>query len=1276
MPPLPGNELAKFLSGITSYFKSSDHAEDHNDESHATARSEELDNVVEPSGASMKKRTREAHEEESQKTKKQRKFSEEEGKYFGKYDKPTPKDAVKVTVPTNELLGEEIAVHHPERPAKIVRATKPVAGAHKTKNTLNNTQPGRNGGPRSSVYAQFKPPVKAARPVTRVPPTETIGDGFNDLKSTRATASKRRATNGASQASTAKKTIDITGDSDEFTMGEVEAVNGNRISNDSQNSVIELGSSRSRSPPKSGYFVPQEMRHVNQSTNPQPAKKRRHNPSAQGSAYNESHSQMRPSSRQTNHSAEINDLNTPASRFSKAPEPRSQKDRKHGVPEIDLGKGTAVSDIKAARDVKLLKGAMNAFSPPGYTKHHARGLPEGRNMEESITVSTHARRHTEAPPEKRTLAEEIMQEEEQRLSAKFHRAPNSPPAPARQQHQQQQQPRRKAMLISSGNGGSNAVEDSPDQLQTTSPNLSRRSADRHSSISVTRESPRQHSPSDIKATKFTSRTTKSSSVSQPSLKAKKLSNHTGDPPTRIPVTRIYCRGCPAESREGHQVELVWCESEALFVLEKNGSPLQVLGRDEIMSIGQHEASTWHYNQESTKVVLQGSQSVGRSNGWIVLQFPDIASRNECADHLAIASRDTMKIKHETPSARMDTMFELKAGIVQADTERYGVKVVLEVGAAQQHETDQAARRKKHRPSSEERITYEQPDGGSSSHVSARQRLLGSDTTSPYFSGHDHQPRKSTRQSKVVVQRSPSPDPVAERWTQINPQTPWHQSVMYPATGARRITVDFQDLERLDEGEFLNDNIVGYALRRIEENMAPEHKSKVHFFNSYFFTSLTSKNGRKTFNYESVKKWTKQKDLFDIPYVVVPINENFHWYLAIICNLPSLKRKSAALDDRTSDAVATPSTSQQASARPSPIRDPVVPDSQDVDDDDKPDAQAMESLSIESERTSREGSDVIAFGEDGKVVNNSPDRPVQAKGGKKSKKRTAPALPKYPTDKPIIITLDSFGQAHTGQVASLKDYVAAEAMEKRGMEVGREDMKGMTATGVPLQQNFCDCGLYLVGYVAEFAKDPEGFVNKVLTRQLDGQSDFAAFNPSKKRDEIRADLIRLHDVQDAERLALKKAKKDGRTKGPVTAVTDASTLVASPGPRSSPGHAAIKSSTVEQSAQAPMTTAIEAPSALSADASDNDEMASGMPRALPSIGQPKKAKRSATPHTKFEDGEMVDNYDDDDATEHRPKEMRKVLSPQLDGLSTILKDGPLAVPPHAHEKSPGSQKLSS
>ncbi|KXL47625.1 hypothetical protein M433DRAFT_32553, partial [Acidomyces richmondensis BFW] len=65
-------------------------------------------------------------------------------------------------------------------------------------------------------------------------------------------------------------------------------------------------------------------------------------------------------------------------------------------------------------------------------------------------------------------------------------------------------------------------------------------------------------------------------------------------------------------------------------------------------------------------------------------------------------------------------------------------------------------------------------------------------------------------------------------------------VFYPAQGLRRVTVDFDDLTRLDEGEFLNDSIVSFALRQIEENMAPEFKEQVHFFNSFFYSSLSTK----------------------------------------------------------------------------------------------------------------------------------------------------------------------------------------------------------------------------------------------------------------------------------------------------------------------------------------------------------------------------------------------------------------------------------------------------
>lgn len=36
-------------------------------------------------------------------------------------------------------------------------------------------------------------------------------------------------------------------------------------------------------------------------------------------------------------------------------------------------------------------------------------------------------------------------------------------------------------------------------------------------------------------------------------------------------------------------------------------------------------------------------------------------------------------------------------------------------------------------------------------------------------------------------------------------------------------------------------------------------------------------------YQSVRKWTSKFDLFQKKYIIVPINEHLHWYLAIICN---------------------------------------------------------------------------------------------------------------------------------------------------------------------------------------------------------------------------------------------------------------------------------------------------------------------------------------------------------------------------------------------------------
>lgn len=37
-------------------------------------------------------------------------------------------------------------------------------------------------------------------------------------------------------------------------------------------------------------------------------------------------------------------------------------------------------------------------------------------------------------------------------------------------------------------------------------------------------------------------------------------------------------------------------------------------------------------------------------------------------------------------------------------------------------------------------------------------------------------------------------------------------LLYPATGRGRTTVEYEDLDRLEEGEFLNDNILNFCLK--------------------------------------------------------------------------------------------------------------------------------------------------------------------------------------------------------------------------------------------------------------------------------------------------------------------------------------------------------------------------------------------------------------------------------------------------------------------------------
>ncbi|GLB38240.1 hypothetical protein LshimejAT787_0501050 [Lyophyllum shimeji] len=132
------------------------------------------------------------------------------------------------------------------------------------------------------------------------------------------------------------------------------------------------------------------------------------------------------------------------------------------------------------------------------------------------------------------------------------------------------------------------------------------------------------------------------------------------------------------------------------------------------------------------------------------------------------------------------------------------------------------------------------------------------------------PRRSTRRQKSPTrQRSPTLDPD-------------EVILCYPQGVPGAVNITNADYKRLQPGEFLNDTLIEFGLklwlRRLEESN-PELASQIHVFSSFFYKKLNRKNADE--GYESVRKWTSKIDLFRKKYIIIPINENFHWYLVII-----------------------------------------------------------------------------------------------------------------------------------------------------------------------------------------------------------------------------------------------------------------------------------------------------------------------------------------------------------------------------------------------------------
>ncbi|KAI5988964.1 hypothetical protein EDD15DRAFT_2285488 [Pisolithus albus] len=185
-----------------------------------------------------------------------------------------------------------------------------------------------------------------------------------------------------------------------------------------------------------------------------------------------------------------------------------------------------------------------------------------------------------------------------------------------------------------------------------------------------------------------------------------------------------------------------------------------------------------------------------------------------------------------------------------------------------------AKRRRHETA---RVSSRSGRSSTPSSSSARTRISAPSSRPPESKTSQHELRRSMRQ--LAAQSAKSTPPLAP------PQSFVEQDelvLMYPPGGPGALNIMRSDLKRLEPEEYLNDTLIEFGLKLWLSELRekdPLLADQIHVFSSFFYKKLNMKNAEE--GYQSVRKWTAKVDLFSKKYIIVPINENLHWYLAII-----------------------------------------------------------------------------------------------------------------------------------------------------------------------------------------------------------------------------------------------------------------------------------------------------------------------------------------------------------------------------------------------------------
>ena len=311
-----------------------------------------------------------------------------------------------------------------------------------------------------------------------------------------------------------------------------------------------------------------------------------------------------------------------------------------------------------------------------------------------------------------------------------------------------------------------------------------------------------------------------------------------------------------------------------------------------------------------------------------------------------------------------------------------------------------------------------------------------------------------------------------------------------------------DVDCLLPGIYLNDIIIDFYLKYLyEEVLSEEQRARTYIFNSYFYTCLSKRAFGDSRRNESpmermhaqVRKWTRDIDIFNRDFIIIPINEHAHWFLVIIC-FPSRVERDDSMNanesiegtgsDVTDEVVAEVKKDKKdivderksckterspdlindkCQVLDAPLPMDVDKDSTDLSEKESKDKylQAGEPYTLESgqgEEDQKEDQDIFnkSIGTD----SNLSDDKLQARV----------------YEQPCILLFDSLVSGGRSRVFSnLRHYLTMEWKEKRkglGPEkcFTKNNLKG-SFPKIPLQHNDCDCGVYILQFVESFFLQP-------------------------------------------------------------------------------------------------------------------------------------------------------------------------------------------------------------